>query len=90
VADGAATAQWKLLLCNIKYVNTIEYLDLKLKPNSNKYHFFIKGTHTEDKGLILGGKTHSNFGADPDLRINVFGYNIHFCEALIAWNSKAG
>jgi hypothetical protein len=50
----------------------------------------MEGTQTEDKGLTLGGTTDSEFGADPDSCISVFGYNIYFCEALITWKSKAG
>jgi hypothetical protein len=34
--------------------------------------------------------TDSEFGANPDSCISVFGYNIYFCEALIACKSKAG
>jgi hypothetical protein len=90
VADGATTAHWKLLLRNIKYVITTEYLAIRLKPNANKFHFFMEGTQTEDKGLTLGETVDSEFGADPDSCISVFGYNIYFCEALTAWKSKAG
>jgi hypothetical protein len=90
VADEATMAHWKLLLRNIKYVITTEYLALKLRPNANKYHFFLEGTTTEDKGLNLGGTTDSKFGADPDSRISVSGYNIYFCDTLIAWKSKTG
>jgi hypothetical protein len=57
VADGATMAHWKLLLRNIKYVITTEYLALKLKLNANMFHFFMEGTQTEDKGLTLGGST---------------------------------
>jgi hypothetical protein len=89
-ADGATMAHWKLLLSNIKYVITTEYLALKLKPNANKYHFLIEVTPREDKGLTLVGTRDSKFGADPGSRIIVFGYNIYFCEALIARKSKAG
>jgi hypothetical protein len=35
VADGATIAHWELLIRNIKYVITTEYLGLKLKPNTN-------------------------------------------------------
>jgi hypothetical protein len=90
VADGVTMAHWKLLLCNIKHVITTKYIALKLKPNANKYHFFMEGTPTEDKGLTLGGTRDSKFGTDPDWRISVFGYYIYFCEALIAWKSKDG
>jgi hypothetical protein len=90
VADGATKAHWKFLLRNIKYVITTEYLALKLKPNANKFHFFMEGSQTKDKGLNLGGTTDSEFGADPALRISIFGYNIYFFEALIAWKTKAG
>jgi hypothetical protein len=90
VADGATTAHWKLLLRNIKYVSTTEYLPLKMKPNANKFHFFMEGTQTDDKGLTLGETTDREIRADPDSLISVFGYNIYFCETLIAWRSKAG
>jgi hypothetical protein len=90
VADGATIAHWKLLLRNIKYVITTEYLALKLKPNANKFHFFMEETQTEDNGITLGGTMDSEFGAAPETCISFFGYNIYFCEALIAWKSKAG
>jgi hypothetical protein len=41
-------------------------------------------------GLTLGGATNSEFRYDSNWRISVFGYNIYFCEALIAWKSTAG
>jgi hypothetical protein len=72
VADGGTMAHWKLLLRNIKYVITTEYLALKLKPNANKYHFPMEGTPTEDTRLGLGGTTNSKVGADPDLLNSVF------------------
>jgi hypothetical protein len=90
VADGATMAHWKLLLRNIKCVITTEYLALKLKPNAKQYNLLIEGIPTEDTELAIGGTTDSEFGADTDSRVSVFGYNIYFCEALIAWKSKAG
>jgi hypothetical protein len=66
VVDGSTMAHWKVLLCNIKYVTTTEYLAFKSKPNANKYHFLMEGTPTEYTRLPLGGTTNSIFGADPN------------------------
>jgi hypothetical protein len=64
VADGAIMSHWKLLLRNIKYVITTEYLALKIKPNAKKYQLFMEVTPTKDTELALGGTTDSEFGSD--------------------------
>jgi hypothetical protein len=42
VADRASIAHWKLLLCNIMYVVTTNYLALKLKPCTFQLHFHME------------------------------------------------
>jgi hypothetical protein len=37
----------------------------------------------------MDGISDSEYGADEETRISVFGYEVYFCEALIAWKSKA-
>jgi hypothetical protein len=37
----------------------------------------------------MEGDSDSEFGADQETRISVFGWNLYFCGALIAWKSKA-
>ena len=68
---------WKGLLRCIKYVITTEYLALKLKPNTTESFFRMDGI------------SDSEYGADEETRISVFGYEVYFCEALVAWKSKA-
>jgi hypothetical protein len=77
VADGATMDHWKKLLHNIKFVITTEYLALKLKPDTTQSFFEMEGI------------TDSEFGADQDTRISVFGYEVYFCKALVAWKSRA-
>jgi hypothetical protein len=77
VSDGATMAHWKLLLRCIKYVITTENLALKVKPN-------------QLEGLAeLEGISDSEYGADQESHISVFGWNLYFCGALISWKSKA-
>jgi hypothetical protein len=89
VADGATIAHWKLLLRCIKYVITTEYLALKLKPNTKESNFDIEGTTDGADLTELEGISDSEYGADQETRISVFGWNLYFCGALIAWKSKA-
>jgi hypothetical protein len=77
VADGATMVHWKLLLRCIKYVNTTENLALNVKPNK------LEGL-TELEGI-----SDSEYGADQEISISVFGWNLYFCGALISWKSKA-
>jgi hypothetical protein len=42
----------------------------------------IKNCHLDE--------TDSKFGADPELRISVFGYKIYYCKAPFTWKYKAG
>jgi hypothetical protein len=70
-------AHWKLLLRCIKYLITTENLALKIKPNK------LEGL-TE-----LEGKSDSEYESDQETRINVFGWNLYFCGALISWKSMA-
>jgi hypothetical protein len=37
----------------------------------------------------MDGITDSEFGADEETRISVFGYEVYFCKALVAWKSRA-
>jgi hypothetical protein len=76
MADGATMDHWKSLLRCIKYVITTEYLALKLKPNTTESFFRMDGI------------SDSEYGADEETRISVFGYEVYYCEALIAWISK--
>jgi hypothetical protein len=77
VADGATIDHWKLLLRCIKYVITTENLALKVK------------THKLEKLAELEGISDSEYGADQETNISVFGWNLYFCGALISWKSKA-
>jgi hypothetical protein len=77
VADGATMAHWKFLLRCIKYVITTENLALKVK-------------HNKLEGMAeLEGISDSDYGADQETRISVFGWNLYFCGASISWKSKA-
>jgi hypothetical protein len=89
VADGATIGHWKLLLRCIKYIITTEYLALKLKPNAKGPSFEMEGIQDKDGRAEMEGVSDSEFGADQETRISVFGWNLYFCGALIAWKSKA-
>jgi hypothetical protein len=78
VADDATMEHWKKLLHHIRFVITTEYLALKLKPD------------TEESFFEMDGITDSEFGADEETRISVFGYVVNFCKALVSWKSRAG
>jgi hypothetical protein len=84
VADGATIAHWKLLLRCVKYVITTEYLALKLKPNTKNSNFDIEGTADGADLTEMEGISNSEYGADQETRISVFGWNLYFCAALIA------
>jgi hypothetical protein len=62
---------------------------LKLKPNSKVPSFEMEGIQDKDGREELKGVSDSKFGADKETRISVFGWNLYFCGALIAWKSKA-
>jgi hypothetical protein len=89
VADAATIRHWKLLVRSIKYIITIEYLALNLKPNAKGPSFEIEGIKDKDGRAELEGVSDSDFVADQETRISVFGWNLYFCGALIAWKSKA-
>jgi hypothetical protein len=89
VADGATISHWKLLLRCIKYVIITEYLELKLKPNTRESNFNIEGTTDGADLTELEGISNSEYRADEETRISVFGWNLYFCGAFIAWKSKA-
>ena len=55
-----------------------EHYGLKLKPKK------------QDELLYLDGVSDSKYAGDKDNRISVYGYILYFCEAPIAWKSKAG
>jgi hypothetical protein len=78
-----------LLLRCIKYIITTEYLALKLKPNAKRLSFEMEGIHDKDGRAEMEGVSDSEFGADQGTRISVFGWNLYFCGARIAWKSKA-
>jgi hypothetical protein len=63
VADGATMAHWKLLPRCIKYIITTENLVLKVKPNK------LEGM-TELEGI-----SDSEYAADQETQISVFGWN---------------
>jgi hypothetical protein len=44
----------------------------------------------DEDGIYLSGISDSEYAGDPDTRIIVYGYVLHFCGAPIAWKSKAG
>jgi hypothetical protein len=67
VPDRETMAHWKLLLRCIKYVITTENFALKVKPNK------LEGL------AILEGLSDSEYGADQETRISVFGWNLYFC-----------
>jgi hypothetical protein len=79
VADGATIGHWKLLLRCIKYIITTEYLALKLKPNAKGPSFEMEGLHDKDRRAEMEGVSDSEFGADQETRISVFGWNLYFC-----------
>jgi hypothetical protein len=89
VADGATIGQWKLLLRCMKYIITAEYLELKLKANANGPSFEMEGLHDKDGRAEMEGVSDSDFGANQETRISVFGWNLYFCGALIVWKAKA-
>jgi hypothetical protein len=64
-------------------------LALKLKPNTKESKFDIEGTNGADL-TELEGISDSEYRADQETRIGVFGWNLYFCGALIAWKSKVG
>jgi hypothetical protein len=37
----------------------------------------------------MDGISDSEYGADEETRISVFCYEVYYCEALVAWKSKA-
>jgi hypothetical protein len=77
VADGATEAHVKALLRTVKYVIDTEHPGLLLQPKLN------------EDGFYLGGISDSEYAGDPDTRIIVYGYVLHFCGAPIARTSKA-
>jgi hypothetical protein len=77
VVDGATPGHWKAMERTIKYVLDTENYTLKTKPNKKRV-------------FSLGSVSDSEFGADKDTRISVYGYLLFFCGGLIAWKSKAG
>jgi hypothetical protein len=89
VADGATIAHWKLLLRCIKYVITTEYLAIKLKPNTKESNFNIEGITDGADLTEVEGIPNSEYGADQETSISVFGWNLYFYGALIAWKAKA-
>jgi hypothetical protein len=68
---------------------TTEYLALKLKPNSTESNLNIEGTTDRADLTDLEGISNSEYRAGQETRISVFGWNLYFCRALIAWKSKA-
>jgi hypothetical protein len=78
-----------LLLGCIKYIIKTEYLALKLRPNAKGPSFEMKGIQDKDGRAEMEGVSDSKFGSDKETRISIFGWNLYFCGAMIAWKSKA-
>jgi hypothetical protein len=58
-------------------------------------HFYAHPLGIENHGLLLQPKVNNDGfylegAGDPNTRINVYGYDLYFCGAPIAWKSKAG
>jgi hypothetical protein len=73
IADGATMAQWKILLRNINYAITTEYLALKLQPNVKTCGFFVEWIPSDETKITLGGTTDSEFGDDTEICTSTFG-----------------
>jgi hypothetical protein len=78
VADGATKTHFKALLCTVNYVIDTEERGLLIRPKFNNDGFYLEGI------------SDSEYAGDPDTRISVYGYVLCFCNAPIAWKSKAG
>jgi hypothetical protein len=89
VADGATIGHWNTLLRCIKYIITTEYLAFKLKHSAKRPSFKMEGLHNKDGRAEMEGFSDSEFGADQETIICVFGENLYFCGSLIARKSKA-
>jgi hypothetical protein len=64
-------------------------LALKLKPNTKESNFNIEGTTDGADLTELEGISDSEYIADQETRVSVFGWNLYFYGAFIAWKSKA-
>jgi hypothetical protein len=69
---------FKSLLRTVKYFIDTEHLGLLLQPKLNQDGFYLEQI------------SDSEYAGDPDTRISVYGYVLYFCDASIAWKSKAG
>ncbi len=79
VLDGATECHEKALLRCIKYVLETEHHGLVLHPSlKERLLFWLKGLCDSD------------YAADKDTRISVYGYILYLCGAPIAWKSKSG
>lgn len=78
VADGANEAHWKALMRTVKFVLDHSDYALRLRPRKDRPLFHLEGT------------SDSEYAGDKDTRISVYGYQLYFCGALIAWKSKSG
>jgi hypothetical protein len=63
-------------------------LALKLKPNANGPSFNLEGIQDKYARAELEVVSDSKFGADQESRYVVFGWNLHFCRALISLTSN--
>jgi hypothetical protein len=71
VTDGGAIGHWKVLLSSTKYIITIEYLALKIKPNTKGPYFVMEGSSNKEASTELEGMSDGEFGADEETR-NMF------------------
>lgn len=78
VADGATEAHWKSLMRTIQYVFQTPNFGLRIQPKHHKRLFYLEGL------------SDSEYAGDKDTRISVYGYQLYFCGAPIAWKSKSG
>jgi hypothetical protein len=73
VADGATEVHFKAVLRTVKYVIDTEHLGSLLQPRFNEDSFYLEG--------FFDGE----YAGDSDTRISVYGYDLYYCRAPIAW-----